>query len=201
MGSCAMRFAGAIATTLVAWLPLSALAQQDRVSAFEAPHGVALAGTRTYLGFTVGRSLETNCPAAVLVCENRERPAQLYAGTMFGRNWGAELGFVDSGRLVRTIGESRAQGLALSLVGRTQLFGSLGVYGKVGTTFGRSDTAVMGNAPASGAEQGFGIAYGGGLSYDFTKRLSATFEVDSFDLRFANGPPVRSAKLGLQYRY
>ena len=84
-------------------------------------------------------------------------------------------------------------------MGRTHL-SSVGVFGKLGTTYGRSDTSVMGNAAASGPEQGFGLSWGGGLSYDFTPRLSATFEWGSYDLRVPGGP-VRSTNLGLQYRY
>jgi hypothetical protein len=38
------------------------------------------------------------------------------------------------------------------------------------------------------------------VSWDFTPRLSATFEWGSYDLR-APGGPVRSTSLGLQYRY
>jgi hypothetical protein len=51
-------------------------------------------------------------------------------------------------------------------------------------------------------DQGFGLSFGGGISYDFTPRLSARIQWDSNDFRFANGrDPVRSTSLGLQYRY
>ena len=80
---------------------------------------------------------------------------------------------------------------------------AVGVFGKVGTTYGRNDTSIMGSGLAPGAEQSLGRSYGAGVSYAFTPRLSATLEWDSYDFRFtASGrDPVRSTSLGLQYRY
>ena len=85
-------------------------------------------------------------------------------------------------------------GQTMFLVGRAQVFPALGVYGKVGTAYGRPDTSVMGHDP------NYGLAYGGGVSWDFSPRVSATFEWGSYDLRLSTGP-VRSTSLGLQIRY
>jgi opacity protein-like surface antigen len=181
----------------------SVQAQEDAPASpsFSAPHGISLPGARSYFGINLGRALiDTNCPATVLFCESRDRSSQLFAGRMFSPHWGAEVGYVDTGRVQRGFGEVRSSGLSLSLVGRAQLLPSLGVYGKVGTTYARPDTAVMGNSAAPGGESGFGIAYGGGVSWDFSSRFSATLEVDSQDLKLGSGP-VRSGTLGLQYRY
>ena len=178
----------------------AARAQDEQGASFSAPHGATLAGTRNYLGLNIGRGLETNCPAAQLFCESRDRSAQVYAGTMFDKHWGAEVGYVDTGRFLRSTSDVRAQGLSLSVVGRAQLLPSVGVFGKLGTAYGHSDTSVMGNTGASGPDQGFGLAYGGGFSYRFSPRLSAQLEWDSYDLRVGGGP-VRSTSLGLQFRY
>jgi hypothetical protein len=59
---------------------------------------------------------------------------------------------------------------------------------------------VLGNAPAASPEQGFGLSWSGGLSYNFTPRLWATVEYANYDLRLPTGP-VRSTSLGLQYRF
>lgn len=166
---------------------------------FSAPHGSDADGAQPYLGLNLGRGLTSNCPTTQLFCENHDRSAQLYAGRMFDAHWGAEIGYVDTGRLLRPLSESRAQGLNLSLVGRTRV-SQVDVFGKVGTTYGRSDTSVMGNTGASGPEQGFGLSWSGGMSYVITPRLSATLEIGSYDLRMQGGP-VRSTSLGLHYRY
>ena len=86
------------------------------------------------------------------------------------------------------------------VVGRAQLFPALGVYGKIGAAYTRPDAAVMGHVGAPWTEAGPGLAYGGGLSWDFSPRVSATFEWGSYDLRLSTGP-VRSTSLGLQIRY
>jgi hypothetical protein len=88
-------------------------------------------------------------------------------------------------------------GLNLSLVGNAHV-SSFGVFGKIGsTTYARPDTSVMGMASAPVSEA---LSWGGGVSYQFTPRLSATFEWISYDLKLPNGP-LRSTSLGLKYRY
>ena len=191
-------------------LPVPTAAQvvlgPDNAVAFgAAPRGTWVPGSRSYLGLNLGRSrYNVSCSTTALLCGDSDRPAELYAGTMVGNFWGVELGYLNMGRIARAGGESRAQGLNLSLVGKAQVAQSMRVFGKVGSTYGRSDTAALaGSSLATGSDQGFGLSYGAGVSYDFTPRLSATLELDSNDFRFSGGgrDPVRSTNLGLQYRY
>ena len=145
-----------------------------------------------------------SCSTTALLCDDSDRSAEFYAGTMIGNFWGVELGYLNMGRIARESAETRAQGMNLSLVGKAQLTRSLRAFGKVGSTYGRSESAaIAASSMANGSEQGFGLSYGAGVSYDFTPRLSATLELDSNDFRFAGGrrDPVRSTSLGLQYRY
>ena len=122
---------------------------------------------------------------------------------MIGKFWGVQVGYLDTGRMPGVATESRAQGLNLALVGKASLAHSLGVFGKVGTTYARTETSALGGSPVPGSEQGFGLSYGAGVSFAFTPRLSGTLQWDSNDFRFAGGgrDPVRSTSLGLQYRY
>jgi opacity protein-like surface antigen len=90
-------------------------------------------------------------------------------------------------------------GLNVSMVGRAQ-FSAFSAFGKVGaTTATRSDTSIMGMAPPLN-DPGNGMSWGAGVSWDFTSRLSATFEWISNDLRMPTGP-VRTTSLGLQFKY
>ena len=157
---------------------------------------------RSSLGLHLSRSQPSlPCGVTALICETAAPATQLQAGAMVGRFWGVELGYVESGRIVAR--EGRTQGLNLSLVGKAPLGQSLGVFGKLGTTYGRSDTSVLGAGPAVVPEPGFALSYGAGLSFSLTPRLSATLEWDSNDYRFSGSgrEPVRSTNLGLQYRY
>jgi OOP family OmpA-OmpF porin len=163
-----------------------------------------LQAQRPYVGLTLGRPRGPMVcsTSSLLLCEEAPRTSQLYAGAMIGSFWGAELGYLQSGRLLRDGSEGRSQGLNLSLVGKARLGSSFGVFGRVGTTYSRTESSVFGSGLAGGADQGFGLSYGGGVSYDFTPRLSARLEWDSHDFRFGgNRDPVRSTSLGLQYRY
>lgn len=160
--------------------------------------------TRTSLGLTIGRARSAlPCGSTSLLCDNSDRIAHVYADTMIGKFWGVEVGYLDTGRMPGVSRDSRAQGLNLALVGKAPLAHSLGVFGKVGTTYARTETSVMGGSAAPGSEQGFGLSYGAGMSFAFTPRLSGTLQWDSNDFRFAGGvrEPVRSTSLGLQYRY
>ena len=115
---------------------------------------------------------------------------------------GLQLRYVDSVRPA-TAGDTPAQAMNLSFVGKARLGPSLGVFGKLGTTYGRPDTTIPRGNHVMGAEQNAGLSFGAGMSYAFTPRLSATVEWDSNDYRFAGASrePVRSTSLGLQYRY
>jgi OmpA-OmpF porin, OOP family len=197
----AARTASVLVLAVLAGFTLAARAQ-DPVT-FKDPYLLRESNPQSYLGLNLGRShYENTCGGTALVCDQGNQTARLYAGTSFGRNWGAEFGYVDLGRVLRPTGESRAQGLNLSVVGRTRLANSWGVFGRVGTTYGRTDTTSLATS-STGIEQGFGLSVGGGVSYDFTPRLSGKLEWETHDVRFAGGmrDPVRSTNLGLQYRY
>ena len=191
--------------------PVSAQAQVSSVDSESAiqlgapPRGAWLPGTRSYLGLNLGRSkYNLSCGTTALLCDDSGRSAQVYAGTMVGNFWGVEMGYLNLGRVPRAGGETRAQGLNASLVGKARLGQSVGLFGKVGTTYGRTETSAIGaNSITMGSGQGFGLSMGAGVSFDFTPRLSATLEWDSTDFRFSGGvrEPVRSTSLGLQYRY
>ena len=160
---------------------------------------------RGYLGLSLGRSrYGTSCGGTAFVCDDNDQAVRVSAGSMGGNYWGVELGYVDLGSIARAGGKTKAQGLNLSLVGKAPVWQSFNIFGKVGATWGRTETSTAaGSTITAGTEQGLGLSYGAGVSYDITPRLSATLEWDSNDFRFAGGnrDPVRSTSLGLQYRY
>ena len=186
------------------WHPV--LAQTaTAVTSASAPSANPFTGLRSrgYLGLSLGRSsYKLSCPTTSLTCDDADTAVRAYGGAMLGNHWGVEIGYLDLGRIAREGGTTKAQGLNLSLVGKAPLASSLGIFGRLGTTYGRTETSASSAAIAIGTEKGFGLSYGAGLSYDFTPRLSATLEWDSNDFRFSGGrEPVRSTSLGLQYRY
>jgi hypothetical protein len=91
---------------------------------------------------------------------------------------------------------ARPQDLTIGVIGKTDIAPALGVYGRVGSTAARA-----GLIGAPGSEGG--ITYGVGLSWDFSRRGSATVGWDTYDLRTLGGESrdVRAIGLGLQWRY
>ena len=199
-----------LGTAMAVGLAASASAQTPASSAGSSQDSSAVrsflpAKGRGYVGLSLGRSrYSAPCGATSFNCDSTDNSVQISAGTMVGNFWGVELAYLDMGRMSRGGGTTRAQGLNMSLVGKAPLWQSLGVFGKVGATYGRTQTSVAaGSTLPSGSDRGFGLSYGAGVSYDFTPQLSATFGIDSHDFRFAGSgrDPVRSTNLGLQYKY
>ncbi len=161
-------------------------------------------GQRT-VGLSLGQSsYRIGCGGGAFACDDSDRSVHAYLRSMHSERWGAELGLVDMGRMDRGGGSTRAQGINLSLVGNAPMGHGFNLYGKLGTTYGRTRVSSDAASPVvGGRESGFGLAYGAGVSYDFTPRLSAVLAWDSHDFNFPGGErePVRATSLGLQYRY
>jgi OOP family OmpA-OmpF porin len=193
-----------IGLTLAAALPGGEAGAQTVATDYSA-HSLLPAKGRGYVGLSLGRSrYSAPCGPAVFNCDSTDNSVQIAAGSMLGNFWGVELGYLDMGRISRGGGTTRAKGLDLSLVGKVPLWQSLGVFGKLGTTYGRTETSAgPGSNLPTGSERGFGLSYGAGVSYDFTPQLSATLGLDSHDFRFAGSgrDAVRSTSLGMQYKY
>ncbi len=158
-----------------------------------------------YVGLNLGRSkYNTTCGNGLFACDDSDRAVHLYGGSMFSDYFGVELGYLNFGDMTRGGAETKAQGLNLSLVGRVPVAERLGLYGKIGTTYGRTETSsAAGSGVTAGDEHGFGLSYGLGASYDFTPRVSGVVGWDSHDLRFAGSgrDTIRTTTLGLQFRY
>jgi len=159
---------------------------------------------RTSIGLNLGTARYNVGCGLLPGCDTTDRSVYLYGRSMRSDTWGAELGLLDLGSIERGAASTRARGVNLSLVGRAPLGASFSGYGKLGVSYGRTNTsATAGSGMTAGRENGFGVSYGLGLSWDFSPRMSAVVEWDSYDLRFAGGnrEPVRSTSLGLQFRY
>lgn len=162
-------------------------------------------GSTGYIGLNVGRArYDAGCGVGIFACDNSDRALQLYGGSMFSDYFGLELGYLNFGDMSRGGGETRAKGLNLSLVGKVPVATGLGLYGKVGTTYGHTETSSLaGSGVTAGSDNGFGLSYGLGLSYDFTPKISGVLGWDSHDLRFAGSgrDSIRTTTVGIQYRY
>jgi OmpA-OmpF porin, OOP family len=106
---------------------------------------------------------------------------------------GLHIGYMDEAAALRI---SRPQDLTASVTGKTDIAPAIGLYGRVGSTAARA-----GLIGAPGSEGG--VTYGVGLSWDFSRRGSASVGWDTYDFRTLGGDSrdVRATSLGLQWRY
>lgn len=158
-----------------------------------------------YIGINAGQSnFRQGCGTGLFSCGEKDDAYSIYGGSMLNNNFGLELGYVNMGDIGRAGGTTKAHGVNLSLVGKLPLSQTLGLFGKVGTTYGRTSvSAAPGSGVANGNEDGFGLSVGAGVSFDFSERWSAVLQWDRHDFKFAGSgrDNINATTVGLKYRF
>ncbi|CAN7293183.1 porin family protein [Acidovorax sp. LjRoot194] len=159
-----------------------------------------------YIGVNGGRSNYSlsNGPAGFGLSQDDSGNAyKIYAGGFFHRNAGVELGYLNAGTSHRLGGDTKAHGFNLSLVGRAPLGEQFDVFGKIGTTYGRTRTSgLAATGVALGKEDGFGLSYGLGARWAFTPQWAAVVEWERHKFKFSDGDDsVNLTTVGVQYRF
>ena len=158
-----------------------------------------------YVGLNVGSSnYSLGNGFGPFASDNKDTVYNIYTGTFFNPNVGLELGYTNFGKIDRAGGSTKAEGFNLSVIGRAPVTTSFALFGKLGTTYGRTDVSARpGTGVASGKETGFGISYGVGAEYSFTPQLSAVLQYDEHKLKFAGAgrDRVDATTVGLRYRF
>jgi OOP family OmpA-OmpF porin len=92
-----------------------------------------------YFGLNIGQS-DFSLPNGTggFPSDNKDTSYNIYGGSYFNNNFGLELGYTDFGKANRAGGQTEAQGINLSLVGRLPLSNSFNLLGKLGTTYGHT---------------------------------------------------------------
>ena len=159
----------------------------------------------SYVGLNIGSSnYSLGNGFGPFANNNKDTVYNLYTGSFFTPNLGFELGYTNFGKVERAGGQTRAEGINLSLVGRAPITSSFNLLGKLGTTYGRTDVSARpGTGVAVGKETGFGISYGIGAEYSFNPQLSAVLQYDEHQLKFAGDgrDRVNATTVGLRYRF
>ncbi|AYQ29862.1 MULTISPECIES: outer membrane beta-barrel protein [unclassified Polaromonas] len=158
-----------------------------------------------YFGLNVGKS-DFSLPNGVgaFPSDNKDTSYNIYGGSYFNNNFGLELGYTDFGKITRGGGQTEAEGINLSLVGRLPLSNSFNLLGKLGTTYGRTRvSASPASGLASGTESDWGVSYGIGAEWAFTPALSAVVQWDEHNMKFVGTGKERisTTSLGLRYRF
>ena len=158
-----------------------------------------------YVGLNIGQSnYSLGNGFNLFSADNHDTAYNIYTGSFFNQNFGAELGYTNFGKVDRAGGSTKAEGINLSLVARAPISPSFNLLGKLGTTYGRTDvSAAPGSGVNVGSETGFGVSYGLGAEYVFSPQLSAVLQYDEHRLKFAGEgrDRISATTVGLRYRF
>lgn len=158
-----------------------------------------------YIGLNVGQSnFSLGGGTGAFSSDKHDTVYNIYSGSYFNENIGAELGYTNFGKISRAGGETKAYGINLSLVGKLPLSAQFNLLGKLGTTYGHTDVSSNpASGITSGSESGFGLSYGLGAEYSFTPQMSAVLQYDEHNLKFAGSgrDRVSATTVGLRYRF
>ncbi|MFZ2295412.1 MAG: outer membrane beta-barrel protein [Polaromonas sp.] len=158
-----------------------------------------------YIGLNVGQS-DYSIPTGTgsFSSDKHDTVYNIYSGSYFNENFGAELGYTNFGKISRAGGETKAYGINLSLIGKMPLSPQFNLLGKLGTTYGHTDVSSNpASGIASGNESGFGLSYGLGAEYSFTPQMSAVLQYDEHNLKFPSSgrDRISATTVGLRYRF
>lgn len=150
-----------------------------------------------------GAEFDLRCVAGQQ-CDNPDWAAKIATGGMLNEWLGIELGYLHTGEADHNGGTARARGVSLSLTGFLPLNYGFSLMAKVGGTYGM--TKISGNTVAGaprGSEEGFGVNYGAGVSFDFNRNWSLTLEWERHRMKFAGDDDrdVDLATVGVRYRF
>lgn len=153
-----------------------------------------------YWGINLGQpDFQKNCTPG-FNCDDSNIGGKIYTGGQFNKWLGAEIGYVNFGKLERNGGDTKAQGVNLSLVGTVPLGDVFSVFGKVGTTY--SWTKTDGVVGPTGKENGFGLSYGAGVGFNLSPRSQLLAEWEKHRMQFADqDADVNLYTVGLKFRF
>lgn len=158
-----------------------------------------------YVGLNIGQSnYSLGNGFNLFSADNHDTAYNIYTGSFFNQNFGAELGYTNFGKVDRAGGSTKAEGINLSLVARAPISPSFNLLGKLGTTYGRTDvSAAPGSGVNVGSDTGFGVSYGLGAEYVFSPQISAVLQYDEHRLKFAGQgrDRISATTVGLRYRF
>ena len=157
-----------------------------------------------YIGVSGGKpDLNTACVAGSS-CDDPDSAWSIYLGGQFNPYVGLQLGYLQLQDADRNGGDTKVRGVNISLTGALPLGSNFSLNGRVGSTYGWTKTSVgAGVAAPSGNEEGFGLAYGVGASWDFDRHWSVTVDWDRHRLKYAGDEKKNTdiASVGLRYRF
>jgi opacity protein-like surface antigen len=161
----------------------------------------------TYIALNAGVSdLSRNITGlGVLGSAHEGQSYSIAMGNYFaGQNYGLEVAYADFGSVNRYGGNTKVDGISLSVLGRLPVGSNFNLLGKIGTTYGRTDVSTnQMNTNLAGSERGFDWSYGVGAEYMITPQWSATLQYAEHFVKYpvTGSERVSSTMLGARFYY
>lgn len=160
--------------------------------------------TAGFIGLGLGNAdIDADCLIGQ-PCDDPGGAVSLYTGGMFTPYVGMQLGYFRLDDADRNGGRTKVSGVNISLLGVAPLGPQFSLVGRIGGTYGWTDvTAGLGVPVAVGDESGFVPAFGAGVSWDFHRNMSLTFDWDRHNLKYADGDKRNTdiATIGIKWRF
>jgi OmpA-OmpF porin, OOP family len=156
-----------------------------------------------YSGLAVGGGNYNLTCVPGLACDEDTGAFKLFAGGRVNNVFGLEASYINLGKAQLAGGDMEAHGLNLSLVAGFPFGNNSSVFGKLGTTYGR--TKVSGTIPAvqTGTEDDWGLSYGIGAQFGLNDRWAVRLDADRYRFQFVSqgNRNIDTLTVGLQYRF
>lgn len=156
-----------------------------------------------YVGASVGRTYhdQAGC-VGTGPCDDKSIGFKVFTGGRFTRGLGMELGYLHFGDIDRNGGQSKAQGVNLSLVGILPIAETFSINAKVGGIY--HWTRVSSDSPGvqTGKEHDLGLSYGLGAQWDFTQSWALRADWDRYRLKYTGQKDdADMLSVGMQYKF
>jgi len=153
-----------------------------------------------YVG--VGQSnYDINCTPG-FSCDDTDTGFKIFTGGKFSRIFGVEAAYVYLGKAEANGGETKAQGVNVSLIGNLPIGDMFNVYAKVGGIYGWTDSGSTIPGAASGDRHGLNPSYGAGVQVDLNRNWAVQGDWDHYRFDYADrNDDVQLYSLNLVYKF
>lgn len=187
------------ALVAAAMVPAAASAQNT----WSSPGSSWLPGTTYgYVGASALRSSFDNDCVTGFNCDDHAAGFKVYTGGMLNPFFGLEVGYLRTGYGQRGGSKYRAQGLNFSVLGSVPIAPIASLFGKIGTTYGYTDTIAQVAGAADGGENGWGLSYGIGANLDLGQNWAIVAEWERHRFQFIDSrEQVSMWSIGARYKF
>ncbi len=183
----------------VATLGMGVTAQAQSTGTSTGMKGSSMSSGSDWYTPAGGRYIGLNAGRTDLNSARNATAYDAYAGGMWNKNFGLEIGMADFGSMNRGASAVEAYGFSVKAVGVMPLSQSFSAVAKLGTMYSRTKVIDAGSRVS---DDSWGSTYGVGLNFDINPQLVAVAEWNQTNVRLAGTREhINTTSVGLKYRF